>query len=131
VLLGGGQNIYKDNMLEEYRRFGYQIAKTSDDLKKVDTGKKVLGLFAGGHLPMTIDWLNHKSLQATVPTLAEMTAKALEMLGANDRFILQVEGPAWTMPAIPPMHRARSMITWLLTMRFRRLWITRRLIPRP
>lgn len=92
VLLGGGQNIYKENMLEEYRRFGYQIAKTSDDLKKVDNGKKVLGLFAGGHLPMTIDWLNHKSLQATVPTLAEMTAKALEMLGANDRFILQVEG---------------------------------------
>lgn len=92
VLLGGGQNIYKDNMLEEYRRFGYQIAKTSEDLKKVDNGKKVLGLFAGGHLPMTIDWLNHKSLQATVPTLAEMTSKALDMLGSHDRFILQVEG---------------------------------------
>ena len=92
VLLGGGQNIYKENMLEEHRCFGYQIAKTSGDLKKVDNSKKVLGLFAGGHLPMTIDWLNQKSLQRTVPTLAEMTAKALEMLGASDRFILQVEG---------------------------------------
>ena len=92
VLLGGGQNIYKKEMLEEHDRFGYQIVKTSDELKKIDESKKVLGLFAGGHLPMTIDWLHHKSLQASVPTLAEMTTKALAMLSTHDNFILQVEG---------------------------------------
>lgn len=92
VLLGGGRSIYTDEILAGYDRYGYQIVKTADDLKKVDNSKKVLGLFANGHLPMTIDWLYNKDLQKTVPTLAEMTTKALAMLGERDHFILQVEG---------------------------------------
>lgn len=92
VLLGGGQSLFNEEMLASYDRYGYQIIKTSDELKKIDVNKKVLGLFASGHLPMTIDWLNHKSLQQKVPQLAEMTAKALEMLGEHEHFILQVEG---------------------------------------
>ena len=92
VLLGGGQNIYNEALLGKYDRYGYQIVKTADDLGRIDENKKVLGLFAGGHLPMNIDWLHNKDLQAKVPTLAQMTRKALAMLGQNDRFILQVEG---------------------------------------
>lgn len=92
ILLGGGQSLYTDEMLAEYGRYGYQIVKTAEELKKVDRSKKVLGLFASGHLPMTLDWLQSKSLQAKVPTLATMTSQALEMLSDHDHFILQVEG---------------------------------------
>jgi len=92
VLLGGGTNLFDADMLASYGRYGYQIVKTSEELKKLDNNKRVLGLFSGNHLPMTIDWLHSESKQKTVPTLAQMTEKALEILGESDRFILQVEG---------------------------------------
>jgi alkaline phosphatase len=55
--------------------------------------QKVLGLFYDSHLPYTIDHIHSDALKRTVPTLAEMTRKALEILGdAPNGFLLQVEG---------------------------------------
>ena len=92
VLLGGGQNIYDDKLRKEYTDTGYSIIQTAEEMKNASNDKKLLGIFSGGHLPMTIDWLNDQKLQKTVPTLAQMADKALKMLGESDHFILQVEG---------------------------------------
>ncbi|MCS7065690.1 MAG: alkaline phosphatase, partial [Fimbriimonadales bacterium] len=54
---------------------------------------KVLGLFYNSHLPFTLDHLNSEELKRQVPTLAEMTRKALEILSRSPNgFLLQVEG---------------------------------------
>ena len=53
----------------------------------------LLGLFADGHLPYSLDHRADPALGASVPTLAEMPRVALARLGARDRgFVLQVEG---------------------------------------
>jgi Alkaline phosphatase len=53
----------------------------------------VLGLFYDSHVPYTVDHIHSDELKRTVPTLAEMTRKALEILGdAPNGFLLQVEG---------------------------------------
>lgn len=94
---------------------GYQIVRTAGELEAVtraDQDQPVLGLFADGNLP--VRWTGPAAVRqgylqpagrcadnpgrgADVPTLAEMTAKAIDLLkdsksGSEKGFFLQVEG---------------------------------------
>ncbi len=122
VTLGGGAKSFgeaakagewKDKTLREQAQArGYKIVSNADELaavKKASDDAPVLGLFADGNMP--IRWQgpqashygniekepvvckpNEKRTSAT-PTLAQMTAKAIELLSANEKgFFLQVEG---------------------------------------
>jgi len=106
VLLGGGVNTNRgdcvfdgtdeednDKLVEEARiSHGYAYVTTKDELKAVDPAatQRLLGLFRpiGGLTPQF-----RKAPDSTEPTLAEMTAKALEVLQTDpDGFFLMVEG---------------------------------------
>lgn len=59
------------------------------DPKNVD---QLLGLFSASHLPYNLETIE-AGRQAEVPTLAEMTAKAIDILDENeDGYFLFVEG---------------------------------------
>lgn len=72
--------------LKEAEKLGYQIVSTKEELKNAGTGK-ILGLFSLSLMPDAL------TLRYPIPTLKEMTGKALEILSKNKNgFFLMVEG---------------------------------------
>jgi alkaline phosphatase len=99
VLLGGGANFFdpakrkdKRDLKADYRQRGYLVVHNRKELAEAPTGPRWLGVFAKSHLPFTLDHLHSDTLQASVPTLAEMTRAALRRLAGAKHFLLQVEG---------------------------------------
>ncbi len=89
-----GESVREDavNRVEELTGQGYAIASDSSSLREAAThATKLLGMFSAGHLPSVID---RQNLDApNVPTLAEMTGAALDILSRHDEgFFLLVEG---------------------------------------
>jgi alkaline phosphatase len=78
------------NLLDEAEKKGYQLVFTNDDLRRAENGR-ILGLFAESGFPYRID-IPKEAAKRTLPTLSEMTSKALTMLSKNDNgFFLMVE----------------------------------------
>lgn len=114
VLLGGGRRHCLPQSDKGSRRDGqdlwawlkergYQLPDNAAQLTKVKSGK-VVGLFTASHLAAEID---RPTLAPQQPTLAEMTVKALEILGQNPKgFFLMVEGSQidWACHANDPAH---------------------------
>jgi alkaline phosphatase len=99
ILLGGGRPFFspsrrrdKRDLRGDFAAAGYDVVTDKAGLAKASLDKKLLGTFADGHLPYTLDCRNDVKLIASVPTLAEMTSAALRRLEQSDKFILQVEG---------------------------------------
>ncbi|MEQ4511687.1 MAG: alkaline phosphatase [Dickeya sp.] len=122
VTLGGGGATFKElakagkyqgkSLKEQAEALGYHIVTDLDGMNAVTAAtqsKPVLGLFADGNMP--VRWQGpqasyHGNLDkpvvtcepntkraATVPTLAQMTDKAIQLLSKNKNgFFLQVEG---------------------------------------
>jgi len=104
VLLGGGRDQYlpsgkgdgkrKDgrDIMAEAAAKGYAVVTTKDELSAVPAGggAKVLGLFHPSYMNYQKDRVY---LGTQEPSLADMTAKALEVLKtASDGFFLMIEG---------------------------------------
>jgi alkaline phosphatase len=92
VLLGGANPHFdgkrrrdKRDLRAEFAKAGYSVVLDKAALDKAPLDTRLLGTFADGHLPYTIDGGN-------APTLADLTRAALARLGRHDKFILQVEG---------------------------------------
>ena len=97
ILFGGRKDFFipetekgkrKDgrNLLMEAGQNGYIIVETAEEMKKAQ-GEKILGLFNKENMLFEID--RKESLE---PSLAEMTAKAIEVLQRNkEGFFLMVE----------------------------------------
>jgi len=81
------------NLLEEVRSQGYATVFDRASLKE-SSSPKLLGLFAASEMPDAITVNRTRShKERTVPTLAEMTEKALQTLSQNKKgFFLMVEG---------------------------------------
>ncbi len=99
VLLGGGRKHFdpamrkdKKDLYADYKAKGYTVMQSKSDLEKASLDKPWVGTFSDSHLPYTVDYINDAELQKKVPTLVEMTDRALNKLGRSQRFILQVEG---------------------------------------
>jgi len=99
VLLGGGRKYFeaqnrKDqrDLRQEFQAWGYEVVQDREGLMRAPLRGRWLGLFASGHVPYTVDRDHSRDLQTEVPTLAEMTARALERLERHGSFLLQVEG---------------------------------------
>jgi alkaline phosphatase len=99
VYLGGANNHFnpakrkdKRDIWAEFAARGYYVARNRSELQNAPLDAPWLGTFADGHLPFTIDHRRSQDLLQKVPTIAEMTGRALERLGRHDRFLLQVEG---------------------------------------
>lgn len=79
------------NLIEEFKRAGYEFVSTPEELEKAKAPNgKLLGLFSELHLPYYMD---REYLKERVPSLAEMTKKALEILSRNPKgFFVMIEG---------------------------------------
>ena len=93
VLLGGRKQFFvpeaaggkrKDgrDLLEEARRAGYAVVGTASELQQA-SGGKILGLFNMGNMAYEID-----RAKTAEPSLAEMSAKTLEVLGEESQGLL-------------------------------------------
>lgn len=99
VVLGGGTNFFakatrrdRRDLFGDFRKAGYDVVNHRDEML-ASKKPRLLGTFAPGHVPYSIDRNASKDLQSKVPTLAEMTAAALDRFLASDKpFLLQVEG---------------------------------------
>ncbi len=89
-----GESIRDDaiNRVEELAGQGYAIASDAESLQAAAShATKLLGVFSASHLPYVID-RRHMNV-SNVPTLAEMTSAALEVLSRRDAgFFMLVEG---------------------------------------
>ncbi|MDR1498048.1 MAG: alkaline phosphatase [Puniceicoccales bacterium] len=94
ILLGGGKAFFDNDLRAKFQKADYALVETRKDLlAAMDKVGPLLGLFAKGHLPFTIDRGSDIALRAKTPTLAEMSAAALRRLAkAPNGFILQIEG---------------------------------------
>ncbi|MDY0926490.1 alkaline phosphatase [Enterobacter sp. CFBP8995] len=122
VTLGGGAKSFGETakageyqgktLREQAQALGYQWIDNLDGMNAIqqaDQSKPVLGLFADGNMP--VRWQGpkasyhgnidkpvvtcevNKERPSSVPTLAQMTKKAIDLLSTNEKgFFLQVEG---------------------------------------
>ncbi len=99
VMLGGGAEFFSPNkrkdkkdMIAAFTQKGYQIAKTTQDLKNIKPNVPVLGLFGENGMEYEIDRQNDAIFNKVIPTLAEMTTKAIAQLDNENGFVMQIEG---------------------------------------
>lgn len=99
VFLGGGDSFFDGSKREdgrdlfaEFAAKGYTVARTKSEMNAADSSSPLLGIFTEDHLPYDVDHRNSPELMANVPTLAELTDKALRQLDNRNGFLLQVEG---------------------------------------
>ncbi|MDR2287322.1 MAG: alkaline phosphatase [Prevotellaceae bacterium] len=108
VLIGGGVRHLKDEHKDYLTKEGYGIYLNDIDGFRSHKGNKMWSLFCDDDMPYDLD--RDKKLY---PSLAEMTAKAIEKLSKNENgFFLMVEGSKvdWAAHANDPI----AMITDLL-----------------
>ncbi|MCL2087756.1 MAG: alkaline phosphatase, partial [Oscillospiraceae bacterium] len=109
VVFGGGsmyltEPYRKDgeDLISELKSMGYQYITTGAEMRNVKEGR-VWGMFAADAMSYELD---RKTLTPEQPSLAEMTAKAIELLSQNeDGFFLMVEGSKvdWSSHANDPV----------------------------
>ena len=90
--VSGGKRSDGRDLLAEMSARGYQVVQTASELAAVtpSANRKVLGLFHLDHMDYELDRVK-KSLNQ--PSLAEMTAKAIDVLAQNPKgYVLMVEG---------------------------------------
>ncbi len=122
VTLGGGAKTFAEEaaagewqgktLLEQARLRGYQLvndARTLEAVTVADQQQPLLGLFASGNMPVrwqgpkasyrgsidkpAVTCQNNPQRNDAIPTLAQMTEKAITLLSRNEKgFFLQVEG---------------------------------------
>jgi len=105
VVMGGGSQhlIYNDrDVIEAIKNMDYQYITTKGEMDAITTGK-VWAMFAPDAMAYDFDRAENAPDE---PSLAEMTAKAIELLSQNDEgFFLMVEGSKidWTAHANDPI----------------------------
>lgn len=99
VMLGGAQKHFdpakrkdKRDLWAAFSAAGYCVSRNREELQRAPLDQPWLGTFAESHLPFTLDHQASPTLQKSVPTLAEMVDRALDHLGRQEHFLLQVEG---------------------------------------
>jgi alkaline phosphatase len=99
IMMGGGNEYFssdtrkdKRDLFKEFSDRGFHVVKNRNEMKNAPTTKPILGVFCTDGLPYSKDRENNKELTETIPTLAEMTQKAIEKMKDHPKgFVLQVE----------------------------------------
>ena len=113
--VGGGVRTDNENLVDVIRSKGYAYL-TSRDQMLVASGEKIFGMFAGDAMKYDID---RATFAPGEPSLAEMTAKALETLSRSSKgkekgFFLFVEGSLvdWAAHANDPAGVVSDLIAY-------------------
>lgn len=98
VLFGGGSSFFTSkeeggkrtdqSLIPQFEAKGYSYITNASQLKALNKEEsQVLGLFSSSHIPYVLD------RTAEIPSLADMTKKAIEILEKDeDGFVIMVEG---------------------------------------
>lgn len=121
MLGGGGRHLLPgelrgkredgENLEEVLQARGYVLARSAAEMHAVKTGR-IWGAFASSHMEPDLD---RKETAPDQPTLAEMTAKAIELLSDNENgFFLMVEGSQvdWANHANDPAYAIGELMAW-------------------
>jgi alkaline phosphatase len=110
--LGGRRTDNEDLLQQLVAHLGYRWVDDRAGLLALDSGP-VWGLFASSHMEAELDRLEFAPDQ---PSLAEMTAKAIEILDAEhpDGFFLMVEGSQvdWAGHAMDPIYMVTDFLAF-------------------
>ncbi|WP_218599042.1 alkaline phosphatase [Polaribacter sp. NJDZ03] len=99
VMMGGGDAYFssekrkdKKDMYKAFESKGYKVVKNRNEMLSAAIDKPILGVFDDNGLPYSIDQQNNKELSQQIPTLADMTKKAIDAMENHAKgFVLQVE----------------------------------------
>lgn len=99
VMMGGGDAYFssekrkdKKDMYKAFESKGYKVVKNRNEMLSAAIDKPILGVFDDNGLPYSIDQQNNKELSQQIPTLADMTKKAIDTMENHAKgFVLQVE----------------------------------------
>ncbi|MGC4234817.1 MAG: alkaline phosphatase [Niabella sp.] len=100
VMMGGGKDNFtadarkdKQDVLANFRKNNFAVVTSRKEMMQLPSSDMpLLGIFYNGGLPYLLDRAQDQTLSETIPTLAEMTKKAIERLSKNKNgFVLQVE----------------------------------------
>ncbi|MDO4225215.1 MAG: alkaline phosphatase [Bergeyella zoohelcum] len=100
VMMGGGNKYFdanqrkdKNDMYSVFKKRGYTIVRNKAEMLSAPKNKPILGTFDEEGLPYSKDMEINKELKDKIPTLAEMTAKAIDQMKDHPKgFVMQVEG---------------------------------------
>lgn len=100
VMMGGGDLYFnsakrKDgkDVYASFKAKNYQVARTKSEMNAISQNAKILATFDDDAVPYSIDQLSDEKLKSSIPTLAEMTQKAISQMKNHSKgFVLQVEG---------------------------------------
>jgi len=101
VMFGGGDTLLSDNMKKHFENNGTTLIQNDKKAMLNFNGNKIWALFGNKDLPYDID-----RDTASIPSLSEMTTKAIEILNKNKKgFFLMVEGSKvdWAAHANDPV----------------------------
>lgn len=99
VMMGGGAQYFasdkrkdKKDMYAAFSSKGYSVARNREEMLSAPTGKPILGVFADDGLPYYTDRNSDQSVKKNIPSLAEMTQKAIDRMKSHPKgFVMQVE----------------------------------------
>ncbi|MBU2995312.1 alkaline phosphatase [Cellulophaga baltica] len=99
VMMGGGNKYFssesrkdKKDMYKAFTANGFEVVQSKKEMFNATTDKPIIGVFDEEGLPYSIDRENDKELHEKIPTLAEMTKKAIDSMKDHaEGFVLQVE----------------------------------------
>ncbi len=100
VMMGGGQEYFdgtkrsdKQDIFPNFKAAGFSVVRNKKEMELLEASQPVLGVFSKAGLPFSLDQHSDKELTDKVPSLAEMTETAIDLMKENkDGFVLQVEG---------------------------------------
>jgi alkaline phosphatase len=99
IMMGGGDKYFssdnrkdKKDLYQDFISKGFNVVKDRAEMFSVDNNKPILGVFNTDGLPYSKDRESSKELTTSTPTLAEMTARAIDKMKDHPNgFVLQVE----------------------------------------
>lgn len=99
ILMGGGFEYFSkekrkdgEDLFAAFKSKGYQVVQSKEEMNTA-LDLPLLGVFYTDGLPYSLDHQSDDQLKQKVPTLAEMTRKAIALMSRNNEgFVLQVEG---------------------------------------
>lgn len=100
VIMGGGHKYFdpaqrkdKKDMYAAFRKKGYHVARNKSEMNAAPRNKPVLATFDEDGLPYSKDHQTSSFMKSNIPTIAEMTAKAIDQVKDHSKgFVIQIEG---------------------------------------